>query len=493
MAFRPVRGRLSLAGVTALVPATVMLAGIGVAGFGAAVPAAASDAAVRAVAPVPGSQLWDARYPATGSSASQATAVATSRDGSTVFVTGGAGVPNGQPDYATIAYDAHTGEQLWASRYNGPGHGFDNATAIALSPDGHTVFVTGESQGSGSRLDYATIAYNAATGAAQWVRRYNGRAGMDDTAGAITVSPGGSTVFVTGTSGGGVGTKADYATVAYNAANGMRLWVSRYNGRASNVDDAIAMAISPNGHLVYVTGRSMGRRSGGDFATVAYQAASGAQRWVSRYNGRANRLDAGQGIAVSPDSRTVYVTGTSKGRTSGNDFATAAYNASTGATRWVSRFNGHGEGTDDATGVAVNSVSGLVYVTGNSQGAATGTDIATIAYRAKNGATAWVSRFDGARREDFARSLAVSPDGAGVFIAGIATIKNSGDQFEPSFAVIGYNAATGARRWWTAIDANGFEQAMAVAVSPDSHSVYATGGNELAATRFVYDTLAVAN
>ena len=43
------------------------------------------------------------------------------------------------------------------------------------------------------------------------------------------------------------------------------------------------------------------------------------------------------------------------------------------------------------------------------------------------------------------------------------------------------------------MDANGFQQAMAVAVSPDSHTVYATGGNELVFTRFVYDTLAVAN
>ena len=40
----------------------------------------------------------------------------------------------------------------------------------------------------------------------------------------MAVSPGGSRVFVTGASGG------DSETVAYSAATGRRLWVSRYNG-----------------------------------------------------------------------------------------------------------------------------------------------------------------------------------------------------------------------------------------------------------------------
>src|SRR5215469_16513032 len=65
-----------------------------------------------------------------------ATAVAVSPDGNTVFVTGG----------ATVAYDAATGAQLWASRFTGPFQ-FDFASSIAVSPAGGTVFVTGLTHG----------------------------------------------------------------------------------------------------------------------------------------------------------------------------------------------------------------------------------------------------------------------------------------------------------------------------------------------------------
>jgi hypothetical protein len=65
------------------------------------------------------------------------------------------------------------GSQLWAARYNGSGNN-SVAYSLAVSPGGGTVFVTGVSQGTTSGLDYATVAYNAATGAQLWVKRYSG-------------------------------------------------------------------------------------------------------------------------------------------------------------------------------------------------------------------------------------------------------------------------------------------------------------------------------
>src|SRR5207249_4915568 len=113
-----------------------------------------------------------------------------------VFVTGFIPGSTHYPDYATVAYDASTGARLWVKRYNGPGNAYDLARALGVSPDGTTVFVTGSSLRSASTYDYATVAYDASTGARLWVKRYNGPANGSDGAYALGVSPDGSTVFV---------------------------------------------------------------------------------------------------------------------------------------------------------------------------------------------------------------------------------------------------------------------------------------------------------
>ena len=88
------------------------------------------------------------------------------------------------------------GAQLWVQRYNGPANGDDRATAVAVSPAGGRVFVTGSRDAPNGRPNYATVAYNAATGAQQWVNMYNGPANRSDLPESMAVSPRGDTVFV---------------------------------------------------------------------------------------------------------------------------------------------------------------------------------------------------------------------------------------------------------------------------------------------------------
>jgi WD40 repeat protein len=182
-----------------------------------------------------------------------------------VFVTGPSGT-----DYGTVAYRAGTGAVIWTKRYNGPGNSTDAASAVVVSPNGGTVFVTGVSDGSTSGEDYATVAYRAGTGAVVWTRRYNGPANSSDDANAAAVSLDGTTVFVTGQSLGPA--EYDYATVAYRVGTGAVMWTKRYNGPANANDQAVAVAVSPDSTKVFVTGLGDGSTHGEDYTTIAYSA-----------------------------------------------------------------------------------------------------------------------------------------------------------------------------------------------------------------------------
>ena len=186
------------------------------------------------------------------------------------------------------------------------------------------MFVTGSSYGgSTANYDYATVAYSAATGSQLWAKRYNGPGSSDDQAYSVAVSPSGKAVFVTGyTDTTSTSAGYDYTTIAYNAATGARLWLARYDGPAKFTDEAYSVGVSPGGGTVYVTGESAGTDDGWDYATVAYSAATGAQLWVRRYDGAGLGAKASS-VAVSPTAGTVFVTGYSVD--GGSGYATVAY------------------------------------------------------------------------------------------------------------------------------------------------------------------------
>ena len=137
-------------------------------------------------------------------------------DGSgNVYVTGNSSGSGTGPDYATVKYNS-AGVMLWASRYNGPGNNFDYAYAIALDGAGNA-YVTGRSSGSGTGSDYATIRYSS-DGVEQWVQRYTEN--DFDWASSIAVDGSGN-VYVTGRSSGS-GTSEDYATIKYSQTIGIK-------------------------------------------------------------------------------------------------------------------------------------------------------------------------------------------------------------------------------------------------------------------------------
>jgi len=311
-----------------------------------------------------GKELWVKRYNGPGDDDDGADAIAVDRSGN-VYVTGDSIGSGTKSDYTTIKYSG-TGNELWLKRYNGPGNGYDTASAIAVDRSGN-VYVTGDSAGSGHSLDYATVKYSSA-GKQLWVRRYSGgiaralavdRSGNVYVTGSIWVSS-----FVT-----------DYATIKYSST-GKQLWVRRYNGPANYVDIADAIAIDSAGN-VYVTGYSEDSGRMYDYATIKYSS-TGEELWVKRYNGPEQGFADDRATTVAVDSAgNVYVTGSSMGYAH-SDYATIKY-SSTGEELWVKRYNGPGNGVDEANAMAVDN-AGNVYVTGSSEGSGTDSDYATIKY-----------------------------------------------------------------------------------------------------------------
>jgi putative pyrroloquinoline-quinone binding quinoprotein len=431
-------------------------------------------AAQPAQAEGPGEQRWAARYngPANGVDAGQAVGV--SPDATRVFVTGSSQGLGTGGDWVTTAYDAVTGAPQWIRRYDGGGNE-DTAVDLTVAPDGSKVFVTGLSSGSNGDAGYATVAYMASTGAQLWVAGFNGSGQRVDQPAGIATSPDGSRVFVTGWSYQRQFVEV-YATVAYDASDGRRLWTQLY-GDPSGANQASAIGVSQGGSTVFVTGESHVRSTDAyDYATVAYDAATGARRWVSRYDGPEGSDDVALDLAVAPGGGALYVTGHSFGASGTADYATVAYDASSGGQLWVARYDGPAHGNDYPLATAVSPGGSRVFVTGYTTATNGLFDYGTVAYDAATGGQLWGMRYDGSGHgEDDAFALVVAPGGSKVFVTGLSLGSSGG----VNAVTLAYDAATGAFRWRATYNgpANGWDSGRDLAVSPSGSAIFVTGSS----------------
>jgi len=214
-------------------------------------------------------------------------------------------------------------------------------------------------------------------GNANWIRRYNGPDNSYDFGRSITSDNNGN-IIVTGESNFN-NSGYDYNTIKYNQ-NGDLLWASGYNG-TGNGDDLGVSVKTDDQNNIYVTGSSNGVGTNEDYVTLKYNSA-GTQQWLQRLNGSGNGRDVPKSMVIGIDN-SLYITGTSLN--SGNfDYASVKYDTS-GVEKWVRTYNGNGSGLDAATSIAINNQE-FVVVTGLSYGGSgTSYDYASVKYSQSTG------------------------------------------------------------------------------------------------------------
>lgn len=321
-------------------------------------------------------------------------------------------------DVVVAAYDASTGEMAWRSVLGLPGlagndryESVEVSGAIAVSPDGRRVYVAGQTylddrlQGPISRDNLLVAAYDASTGKRSWLTTHGEK--LERKAGwEIEVSPDSRTVYV----GGEIGFQEAFLAVSVRAfapqnpqLEGSVLWESSYKGLGQG-NVLHSMDLAPDGGRLYLAGWSEG-----DYATVAFLAATGERAWASRWEGTSD-LKAGMehtaySVVADPMGERVFVTG----RSERSSPATVAYDASTGAELWSTQFSwlGHLTGHDEledgelrlreetaVPAVTTSPDGSRVYVAGTMRAGGLGIQQHfTAAYDASTGQQAWVARY----------------------------------------------------------------------------------------------------
>jgi hypothetical protein len=387
--------------------------------------------------------------------------IAASRDGDTIVVTGGTRTEFADPDgqLVTIAFDAATGAERWTSIYNGS-QGHDGARSIVLDPKNDTFYVAGVTTGvDGGDLDYLLLAYDIASGDQLWVTRW---AGIDthglDSPFALGIDPKGDAIYATGWSAGPGEYNLDYGTIAVDTATGGILWDARYDGVGVHApDEVFGLTVSPKGDQVFVTGLSDDVAGGPpfdvnyDYATVAYDALTGAQLWDARTKWDGSDFNAPTSIAADPKGEAIYVTGQVTGTTGERnpvtgsvprdlDFGTVAYSMDDGSELWSDRFSTPQYDLELGKTIAVSKNGKSVYVGGISSSSQTkylftsttqAGDSLVLGYDAGTGARRWVARYNATGFDfDISELMTLSNDGKMLFTAG--TLKHNID-FDRNF------------------------------------------------------------
>ena len=458
------------------------------------------------------SVLWQTRYDGPMSGIDRAVSMALHPDATIVYIIGESYGESYSLDYTTLAYDTATGVQLWETRYDPPWRKNDVPSRVQVSPNGHIVFVTGTSIGSGADggvgeglgdadWDFVTVAYDSQSGVQLWEQRYHGHQRGEGWTNSMAIAPDSSTVLINGRSNcmddpETPEAEPGNATVAYDALTGDELWVTCFECCLDYGDFGTQLAVSGDSSTAILTGTHRNPITGFDYATMAFDIQTGERLWLRYYdnnlydpdafpqipisNGTDPTLDSPRAIAVSPDGLAVYVTGISRGHYGLVDYVTLVYEIHSGVLKGTARFDGPLRGHDRAHAIAVSPDGTQVFVTGESRTADVGSEVVTIAYDNNLRTEMWVARHNTSDsdsglpgdRDDIARLIAVSDDGQTVVVGGDSWGANSLD-----WMFVAYDASSGLEQWSGLYDGllSHADFYRGLAVNGDASRVFVTG------------------
>ncbi len=274
-------------------------------------------------------------------------------------------------DFATVKYRSD-GDTAWARYCDWLGLD-DAAEAVAIGTQCE-VLITGTCADSNPGGSYLTVRYDE-TGGESWTAYYDGPEHGADWASDIAVDGSGN-VLVTGMGDNGYGTSPDYLTIRYNSA-GETTWVRRHNGTSNGWDEALAVAVDMSGNA-YVTGYARNSGTGNDCVTIKYSP-TGEAVWVAEYNSPANSSDGGLALVLD-SSGYAYVAGVSyRGAPIQADGLLIKY-GSDGETLWVRRYSSPATDDEQFTACAVDR-AGSIYVAGSTSSQSQGLDVLVVKYR----------------------------------------------------------------------------------------------------------------
>lgn len=248
--------------------------------------------------------------------------VATSPDGSIVFVTG----RHSESNYEIGAYDAMTGETRWVARHGTSG---GLPTDIEPLPDGRHVVVTSISPRHRAR-EANVVAFSVATGDIAWKSRF-GTGDSGDKPREVVARKDGRVLFVAGETPEATGTDSNLLLTSYRAATGQPLGRLVYDGPRGLHDLLPRITFSRSQGtlflqaLVDIAVDDTGRRS------VLLALNPDPRRPRVRWEVVLRRTDPA-GSSIADLRNTVRLTG--YGGRAGSRLATVAFDVSSGERLW---------------------------------------------------------------------------------------------------------------------------------------------------------------